>query len=457
MSIETIALKSLVAELPDGTVITDPDRMDSYRWDRANDPDAGRPLAVIRAASTHDVQVAVKFAARQGLAVVPRGAGTGLSGGASAIEGCLVISTELMREIEIDPLTRTAVVQPGLLNAEVKAAVAAHGLWYPPDPSSFEICSIGGNIATNAGGLCCVKYGVTSDYVLGMTVVLADGRAVRFGGRRIKDVAGLALTKLFVGSEGTLGIVTEVILRLLPPQRPPSTLVATFAEVEQATGSVLDITRRMRPSMLEFMDNLSINAVEDVTKMGLDRSAQALLVVQSDEPAEQAAAEIAAIEEWCADNGATEVYTTNDLQEGEAFVAARRMAIPAVERRGSLLLEDVGVPIPQLGSLVTGVHSIGQAHDVEIALIAHAGDGNTHPLILFDPMDQSQARRARSAYGEVMDIAIRLGGTITGEHGVGRLKRPWLQANIGDDALDVMHRIKTALDPSGVFNPGCGY
>ena len=266
-----VDLGPLVAELGDDVVVTDPERMEKYRWDRANDPDAGVPLAVVRAGSTEDVQAAVRFAAAHGLPVVPRGAGSGLSGGASAVDGCLVVSTERMTAIDVDPVTRTAVVQPGLMNAEVKAAAAEHDLWYPPDPSSYEICSIGGNIATNAGGLCCVKYGVTTDYVLGLTVVLADGTAVRLGGARLKDVAGLSLTKLFVGSEGTLGIITEIVLRLVPKQRPPATLVATFATLDDATATVLAITRRLRPSMLEFMDRPTINAVEDMTKMGLDR------------------------------------------------------------------------------------------------------------------------------------------------------------------------------------------
>lgn len=447
----------LISALPDGTVITDPDRMYNYRWDRANDPAAGIPLAVVRPSSTEEVQTAVAFAAEHSLPVIPRGAGTGLSGGASAIDGCIVVSTERMRRIEVDPVTRTVVVEPGLLNAEVKAAAAAHGLWYPPDPSSFEICSIGGNIATNAGGLCCVKYGVTTDYVLGMTVVLADGSAVRLGGKRIKDVAGLALMKLFVGSEGTLGIVTEVTLRLLPAQRAPSTLVATFGSLDHATQTVLDITRAMRPSMLEFMDNVSINAVEDTTKMGLDRSAHALLVVQSDESATHAAEEIVQIGQHCAANNAVEIYKTSDPDEGEVFVSARRMAIPAVERRGSLLLEDVGVPVPELGSLVRGIASISNQYDIEIAVIAHAGDGNTHPLIVFDPMDTAQSQRAQIAYGDVMDLAIKLGGTITGEHGVGRLKRPWLQSNVGDNVLELNHKIKRALDPNGVLNPGSAY
>ena len=450
----TLDLTPLTGALPEGSVVTDPDKMAGYRFDRANAPDAGTPVAVVRATCTEDVQAAVRFAAAQGLSVITRGAGSGLSGGATALDGCLLVSTERMREIEVDPLTRTCTVQPGLLNAEVKKAVAEHGLWYPPDPSSYEICSIGGNVATNAGGLCCVKYGVTTDYVLGMTVVLADGTAVELGGPRIKDKAGLPLTKLFVGSEGTLGIVTRIVLKLLPAQRVPCTMVVTFGKLDDATDAVAEITRSLRPSMLEFMDKASINAVEDLTKMGLDRDAEALLVIQSDEAAVAALDELETIEKICRSHQALEVFSTDDPEEGEAFVAARRMAIPAVEKKGSLLLEDVGVPLPQLSALVDGIAAIAAQRNVEIAVIAHAGDGNTHPLIVFDPTDEDHAARAQQAYGEVMELAISLGGTITGEHGVGRLKKAWLGAQLGPDAMALNQRIKDALDPTGLLNPG---
>ncbi len=447
-------LEQLAEGLATGAVVLDEDSMAGYRWDRANDPDAGTPLAVVRVSSTAEVSQVVRLAARYGIPIVIRGAGSGLSGGSTAIDGCIVISTERMRSIQIDPVTRTAVVEPGALNADVKRAAAKHGLWYPPDPSSFEICSIGGNVATNAGGLCCVKYGVTSDYVLGVTVVLADGVAVELGGPRVKDVAGYSLTKLFVGSEGTLGVVTRVVLRLIPAQRAPHTLVAVFATLEAATETVVAITQRMRPAMLEFMDRASINAVEDVANMGLDREAAAMLVVQSDEPTDAAAAEILAVAGLCEVNLATEIFTTDDVEIGEAFVAARRMAIPAVERKGALLLEDVGVPIPQLGSLVRGIATIAQDRDLTIAVIAHAGDGNTHPLIVHDPTDPTQTAQAHGAYGEIMNLAIELGGTITGEHGVGRLKKTWLAAYLGPEAHLLNRRIKDALDPHGLFGVG---
>jgi glycolate oxidase len=447
-------IADLIAALSEGAVVTNVDSLEAYRRDRAEDPDAGTPLAVVRATSTEDVQAAVRIAAREGVGIVPRGAGSGLSGGSSAVDGAIVISLERMREIRIDPALQMAVVQPGAFNAEVKAAASEHGLWYPPDPSSQAFCSIGGNIATNAGGLCCVKYGVTTDYVLGMTVVLADGRAITLGGPRLKDVAGLSLTKLFVGSEGTLGIVTEATLRLVPAQRTPTTLVAVFPTVAGAITAVVDIKAAMRPSMLEFMDQITINAVEDMLRMDLDRDAAAMLIVQSDEPAEVAEAQIAAIEATCGLHGATEVYATSDPDESEALIEARRQAIPAMEKRGALLLEDVGVPLPRLGDLIEGMRAIAEQRGIEIAVVAHAGDGNTHPLIVLDPEDAEQRAQADLAFGEVMELAIGLGGTITGEHGVGRLKQPWLADYLGDDVMELNLRIKKALDPQNILNPG---
>ena len=447
-------LAPLIDALPDGAVITEVDSMAGYRMDWAKDPNAGTPLVVVRATCTEDVATAITFAAEHGISVVPRGAGTGLSGGASALEGCMVLSTERMRDIRVDPVTRTCVVQPGLLNAEVKKACAEHDLWYPPDPSSYEICSIGGNVATNAGGLCCVKYGVTTDYVLGLDVVLSDGTLVTLGGKRIKDVAGLSLLKLFVGSEGTLGIVTRAILRLVPLPLPPATLVASFASVVAAAEAVVAVRRTLRPSMMELMDRATINAVEDFSPRGLDRTAGALLIVQSDAPGDARVAEIAAVEAACAAAGATEVVVTDDPAEGEMFVEARRMAFPAVEARGSLLLEDVGAAVPLLPDLLAAVAAIAASHDLEIPTVAHAGDGNTHPIIVYDATDPDSERRARAAFDDILRAAIRLGGTITGEHGVGRTKKAALPDQLGEDVMALSRRIKDALDPDGILNPG---
>ena len=449
------ALAELVSSLPDGVVVTDPDTTEKYRVDRSQDAGAGLPAVVVRAEDATHVQTAVRWAARHRVPVVPRGAGSGLSGGSSAVDGGLVLSLERMRAIEIDTDCQVAVVEPGAFNAEVKAAAAEHGLWYPPDPSSYEFCSIGGNIATNAGGLCCVKYGVTVDYVLGLDVVLADGTLITLGGRRIKDVAGLPLLKLFVGSEGTLGIVTRAILRLVPAQPARSTMVATFPTVEAAARAVVALRRSMRPSMLELMDRASINAVEDYRPRGLDRSAGALLVAQSDAPGVARSDEVELMRTACEAAGATEVFVTDDADEGEMFVEARRIAIPAIEATGALLmLEDVGAPVPLLPALLAAIEEVAAAYCIRIPVIAHAGDGNTHPIVVYEAGDAEAEKRAQAAFREVMQRAIDLGGTITGEHGVGRTKKELLPAQLGPDVMALTRRIKDALDPEGILNPG---
>ncbi|OFE16964.1 FAD-linked oxidase [Humibacillus sp. DSM 29435] len=450
-------LATLEGDLSPGALATDPDVVEKYRRDWTASEAAGVPLGVVRARDVADVQVTMRWAAAHGIPIVPRGAGSGLSGGSCAVDGCIVLSLERMRTVEIDRGTRTAVVEPGALNVEVKKAAAEHGLWYPPDPSSFEICSIGGNVATNAGGLCCVKYGVTTDYVLGLDVVLADGTFVRLGGQRIKDVAGLSLLKLFVGSEGTLGIVTRAVLRLVPPQPPAATLVATFPTVEAAANSVVAIGAVLRASMMELMDAAAINAVEDYVTMGLDRSAGAMLIAQSDAPGAARSEEIALMQRECEAHGAKECFVTDDPAEGEQFAAARRAAFPAIERRGAMMLEDVGVPVPLLPQLLGGIADIAARHRVEIPVVAHAGDGNTHPIVIYPAGDAEAQARAALAFDEVMAIAIRLGGTITGEHGIGRLKRAALPAQLGPEVMALTHRIKAALDPQGILNPGAGF
>ena len=446
-------LADLAAGLPAGALVVDRDVVDGYRRDRADTVVPGWPLALVRATSTADVQHVLRTASAHRVPVVPRGAGTGLSGGATATEGCLLLSLDALRDIEIDAPAMVAVAGAGVLNADLKRAAAEHGLWYPPDPSSHEICSIGGNLATNAGGLCCVKYGVTTDYVLGCDVVLADGTLLRLGGRTIKDVAGYDLKRLFVGSEGTLGVITSATLRLRPLPSPAVTLVATFATVEAAGRAVSSIVAAHRPATLELMDGATVRAVEAYRPRGLDVDAGATLLAQSDAgPA--AAAEIAATEAVCTVQGATFVAVTDDPDEGEMFMQARREAFPALMRLGTTLIEDVGVPIPRIAELVAGVEQVAARHDTSIAVVGHAGDGNFHPLISFDPADASAVQRADAAFAAVVELALSLGGTLTGEHGVGVVKAPFLAGQLGPDVVEVTRRIKAALDPLGILNPG---
>ena len=441
---------ALTSALPPGSVVIDPDVVEGYRYDRAMTVLPGKPLAVVRPASTAEVAAVVRIVADHGIPLVTRGAGTGLSGGASAVDGCVTLSTERMRAVSIDRSAMTATVQPGLLNAELKAAARAEGLWYPPDPSSFEICSIGGNLATNAGGLCCVKYGVTTDYVLGIEVVLADGRVLRLGGRTVKDVAGYDLKRLFVGSEGTLGVITEATLRLRPLPPVPTTIAATFADVVDAGHAVTSIASTLRPSALELMDAAAIAAVERVKPMGFGSEVGALLIAQTDGPSTEAER----VADACRDAGALEVVVSDDEVEGELLMGARRMVIPCVEQLGAVLIEDVGVPIPRVPELVAAVAAIAVKHGVLVPVIGHAGDGNFHPLVTFDPTDDDARVRASRAFDEIMDAALALGGTVTGEHGIGSLKARHLAEQLGPDVMDITRRIKAALDPRGVLNPG---
>jgi len=443
-------VSALEEVLPPDTLVMDPDVIDGYRADRAMTVRPGRPVALVRARTTEDVQATMRVASNLRVPVVARGAGTGLSGGSAAIDGCITLSTERMREITIHPAAMVAVVEPGLLNVDVKAAAREHGLWYPPDPSSFEICSIGGNLATNAGGLCCVKYGVTTDYVLGLEVVLADGRAVRLGGSTIKDVAGFDLKRLFVGSEGTLGIITEATLRLRPLPPPVATVVATFGDIVDAGRAVTRIVAALRPAALELMDEAALDAVERVKPMGLERGIAALLLAQVDSGEGDAARVVAA----CEQSAATYVTVTADVDEGELLMGARRMAIPCVERLGAVMIEDIAVPVPRIPELLAAVAAIAARHETLIPVIGHAGDGNFHPLVTFDSADTDAVSRAAVAFDEVMDAALALGGTVTGEHGVGTLKARHLAVQLGDDVMDVMRRVKAALDPLGILNPG---
>ena len=334
------------------------------------------------------------------------------------------------------------------------AAVAEHGLWYAPDPASRAISTIGGNIATNAGGACCLKYGVTGDHVAGLTVVLPGGRIVRTGARTAKDVAGLDLTRLLVGSEGTLGVIVAATVRLLPAPATPSTLVASFPTLATAGAAIVALQAQPDLSLVEFMDRATVRAVEGHVRMGLDTDAEALVLVQSDSL--RASADVAACEKLCADHGASFVAATDDPAEGEQFLHARRMALPALEAQGAVLLDDVAVPVERIPDLLRAVAAIAADHDLVIGTFGHAGDGNVHPTIVFDPADAGSEARARAAFMAIVRAAVDLGGTITGEHGIGLLKRDLLDEVADPVALELMQGIRRAFDPNGILNPGRG-
>ena len=439
-----------------GDVVFDPDVLESYRRDQAAPGllEAGMPAVLVRPRTTAEVQAAVRAAGRHRLAVVPRGAGSGLSGGANAIEGCMVLSLERMTDIaEVDGASLTATVQPGVINDSLREAARERGLWYAPDPASHEFSTIGGNVATNAGGLCCVKYGVTRDALLEAEVVLADGEVVRVGGGTRKGVAGYDLVGLMCGSEGTLGVITEATVRLLPMPGPAATLAAVFPELGAAGEAVAAIVRESQPSLLEVMDRATVNAVEDFQPMELDRTAEALLFARSDTAG--GVADVERMSARCEEAGAALVVVSDEEAEGRMLMAARRLAYPALERRGATLLDDVAVPLGAIPTLLAEIEQIAGEEGVEIATFGHAGDGNMHPTIVYDERDPGQAAAAAAGFAAILGLAQRLGGTISGEHGIGLLKRPFLESELGA-SLRLHHLIKRALDPAQLFNPGKG-
>ncbi|MGI8993218.1 MAG: FAD-binding oxidoreductase [Nocardioidaceae bacterium] len=449
-------LEALAAVLPAPCLVTDPDLMASYRFDRAAFCPAGQPLAVVRARETAHVSATLRVASEHRVPVVPQGARSGLSGAANAIDDGIVLSLEPMdRVLHIDVANRYAVAQPGVMNAALSRAVAEHGLFYPPDPSSWEFCTIGGNVATNSGGLCCVKYGVTGDYVLGLEVVLASGEVLRTGRRTVKGVAGYDLTRLFVGSEGTLGVVTEVTVSLRPAAQRPATVAATFAGAHAAAAGVSAVvTSGVVPSLLEFMDRTSVHAVNETYRLGFGPEVGALVIGQSDAGDLQAKAEVAVMADRLDASGALDVVVAEDPAEGELLLAARRQVLTAYEAMGALLIDDVCVPRDRLADLVDGVEALGAESGLLVGIVGHAGDGNFHPTVVFDAADADQVAGAHRLFDDIMVLGLELGGTITGEHGVGILKRDMLRREVGEVGMRLHRDIKTALDPYGILNPG---
>ncbi|MGW2637259.1 FAD-binding oxidoreductase [Streptomyces sp. NPDC001348] len=445
----------LLAGLPAEAVLTDPDVTASYANDMASFCPAGTPAVVVLPRTAEEVQHVMRTATELRVPVVPQGARSGLSGAANASDGCIVLSlTRMDRILEINPVDRVAVVEPGVVNAVLSRAVEEHGLYYPPDPSSWEMCTIGGNIGTGSGGLCCVKYGVTAEYVLGLDVVLADGRLLSTGRRTAKGVAGYDLTRLFVGSEGSLGIVVRAVLALRP--RPPRQLVlaAEFASAADACDAVCRIMAGGHvPSLLELMDRTTVKAVNDLARMGLPETTEALLLAAFDTP--DPAADLAALGALCEAAGATQVVPAEDTAESELLLQARRTALVALEAvKGTTMIDDVCVPRSRLAEMIQGVERIAEKYRLTIGVCAHAGDGNTHPTVCFDAQDPDETRRARESFDEIMALGLELGGTITGEHGVGVLKKEWLAREVGPVGLEMQRAVKQVFDPLGILNPG---
>ncbi|GAA2738370.1 FAD-binding oxidoreductase [Actinocorallia aurantiaca] len=452
----------LAGALPGSRLITDPDVLAGVGRDQAQWAPAGVALAALRARSGEEVSRAVAACAELGIPVVPRGAGTGLSGGANAVDGCLVLDLSKMDSIvEIDVENMLAVVQPGVVNNALKAAVAEHGLWYPPDPASAPWSTIGGNVSTNAGGLCCLKYGVTRDYVLGLEAVVggpggAYGTRLRLGRRTTKGVAGYDLTGLFVGSEGTLGVITEVTLRLRPARpEAPRTVVGAFGGLAGAGRAVAELTScGLVPAALELLDRVCLEAVEDWRHLGIGASAEAMLLASVDTPGAAGDEEAEAVRAVFLRSGADWAELSGDPVEAEALFEARRLAYPALERLGPVITEDLCVPRSEVPEMLARIEEIGRRHGVRIATIAHAGDGNLHPLLLVPPGDDTARTAAEAAFEDLLTAAIGLRGTVTGEHGVGLLKRRGMQRELPLGVRAMQRAVKQALDPLDLFNPG---
>ncbi|HXT91504.1 MAG TPA: FAD-linked oxidase C-terminal domain-containing protein [Trebonia sp.] len=466
-------INALGRGLPDGRLVVDPDVLAAISHDEAEWAPVGRAVAGVRARTEEEVRHVVATCAEFRAPVVPRGAGTGLSGGANATDGSVVLDLSRMNQVlAIDRDNMTCVVQPGVVNNDLKAAVAEHGLWYPPDPASAPWSTIGGNIATNAGGLCCLKYGVTRDYVLGLRVVAgavpaaagygtpatAYGDVVRLGRRTSKGVAGLDLTGLVVGAEGTLGVVTEVTLRLRPALAGiPRTVVGAFGDLVSAGEAVSLITRSgLSPSVLELLDRACLTAVEEWKHLGLEADAAALLLARVDTQGDVGKAEADALAAAMTNAGARWAAQSTDDTEAEALFDARRLAYPALERLGPVLTEDVCVPRSAVPVMLARIEAIAARHGVTIATVAHAGDGNLHPLLVTPPGDDAARLAAQAAFEEFLDAAIELGGTVSGEHGIGLLKRDGMRRELDPGALAMQEAVRRALDPLGIFNPGKG-
>ena len=415
------------------------------------------PGSVVFAVSTEQISAVLKLANDTETPVVTRGSGTGLSGGSVPAADCIVLCTVKMGAIlEVDAANLTMTVEPGVTTIQIAEAAEKAGLFYPPDPGSMKISTIGGNVAENSGGLRGLKYGVTRNYVMGMEVVLPDGEVMRLGNKCVKDVAGFSLKDVMIGSEGTLGVITKVLLRLIPKPAAKKTMVATFDAMDAAAQTVSDIiAAQIIPCTLEFLDRTTIHCVEDFAKVGLPLDCEALLLMETDGHPAAVAEEASKMEELAKANGAMEVRVARDAAEAAQLATARRSAFSALARLApTTILEDSTVPRSELAHMIRFVAEVAKKHELKIGTFGHMGDGNLHPTFLTDERNEAEIHRVHEAFKEIFDEAIRLGGTITGEHGIGLAKKEFLPKFAGAAQMRVMRELRKALDPKGILNPG---
>ncbi len=449
-------LKEFVRVVGGEHVLTAPEDLAAYSYDGTLFEH--RPDAVVSPANTQEVSRVVEICCRAGIPVVARGMGSGLAGGAVPLQGGVVLCLTRMNQIvSLDVENMQVLVEAGMITAVLQAQVEAQGLFYPPDPSSNRHSTIGGNVACNAGGPRCLKYGLTRDYVMALTVVLADGRILHVGGKPIKNVTAYDLKDLFIGSEGTLGIVTEVLLKLTPKPQFARTATAVYARLEDASETVNKILRSgLLPATIELMDNTTIGTVEDYMHLGLPTDADALLLIEVDgSDGDKVTQDIDTIARICRDMGAREVRVAQSEAERAELWLARRSVYGSLTRRGpDQLSEDISVPRSAIPEAVRRIKAIGQKYGLRIAVFGHAGDGNLHPSILFDRRDSDQAQRTEEASKELFVVAVELEGTLSGEHGVGVQKLPFLEMAESPLEIQLMQSIKHVLDPKNILNPG---
>ncbi len=456
MSLPASTVNAFAAIVGQNSVLVEAEDLVPYGFD-GTAALKGRPDAVVFPKTTAQVAECVRLAAGARIPIVTRGSGTGLSGGSVPSQGSLVLCLVHMNAIlDVDPRNLTLRAQPGAITARIDEAAGRHGLFYPPDPGSMRISTIGGNVAENSGGLRGLKYGVTRDYVMGLEVVLPDSRIARFGNKCVKDVAGYSLKDLFVGSEGTLGVITEVLLKLVPRPASRRTMLALYDRIEDAAQTVSAIVAaHIIPCTLEFLDRMTTRSVEEYAHVGLPTDCEAVLLMETDGHPVVVAEESAQMEALARAHGARDVRTARDEAEALQLASARRNAFSALARqRPTTILEDVTVPRSELASMVSFIAETAAGFGLQIGTFGHMGDGNLHPTFLADERDADEMHRVHEALEAIVKRTLEVGGTITGEHGVGLAKKPWLRQQVGDASLDLMRQIKGTLDPLNLLNPG---